>query len=255
MPLRLLLLAFMLLGVVCAAAREPGRPVIGINTDFRTGETGYTTVVVGANYVDAVLAAGGLPVLIPAVLSVEEAARYAELVDGFVFIGGADIAPARYGQEPHETTRIMSPRREDFDFALMEAALATRKPMLAICLGMQELNVALGGSMVQDIPAMTDSTLIHKGEGSGHEVMIEPGTRLHSIVGADRIAVNSMHHQACSGVPHGATIAARAPDGIVEAYELADHPFAIAVQWHPEGIQEQPEQRRLFEALVNASKQ
>ncbi|MBX3729181.1 MAG: gamma-glutamyl-gamma-aminobutyrate hydrolase family protein [Candidatus Sumerlaeia bacterium] len=232
------------------------RPVIGINVVVSSREgSDYVSMSVGAAYVDAVVAAGGLPVLVPSVLSDEHLARYIEMVDGFVLTGGADISPARYGQDPHPTVSLLHPRREEFDFKFLESALATGKPVLGICLGMQQLNVLKGGSMIQDIPSQTTSTINHRPSQPigqhAHDVEVVPGTRLHALLGTTSLRVNSLHHQACIVSPESnVVVSAVAPDGIVEAIELPDHPFALGVQWHPESLASEDPHLNLFRALV-----
>ncbi len=228
------------------------RPVIGVTVSARD-RGGYEYVSLSASVIDSIDEAGGLPVLLPPIKSLSEIDGYVTMVDGFVFTGGADINPARYGEKPHETVSILLERREDFDFALMERALASGKPVLGICLGMQEMNVACGGTLIQDIPSETDSTLVHRGEGSGHDVILEKDSRLAGFVGETEFPVNSRHHQAVERVGEGLRVVAKAPDGIIEGIEKSNHPFAIGVQWHPESMMEAPH-RRLFRELVFAAR-
>lgn len=260
MFLRLLFTAVLaLLLSSCAATKaapSAGKPVIGINMDYRVRDDG-PSFWTSPSCIEAVAKAGGLPVVLPPSADPADAARYLEGVDGLVFIGGADINPARYGHEKHETTKILEPRREAFDFALMQAAIAADKPVLGICLGMQEMNVVCGGTLLQDIPSLVGETVTHRGPGEdkdAHEVAVAEGTRLHGILGTTTLSVNSNHHQACDTPGKGVTIVARAPDGVAEAIEVADHPFAMGVQWHPETLSSRPEHLRLFESLVEAAR-
>lgn len=241
-----------------ALAEAPRKPVIGINMDVRVRDDGGVSFSPSTSCIEAVEAAGGLPVMLPALKSPEEAARYADVVDGFVFVGGPDIDPARYGEEPHETAKLLPPRRELFDFALMDAALDSGKPMLCICLGMQELNVALGGTLIQDIPSEAKEPLMHRQDGEGpkamHDVNLAEGAKLRRILEAETMTVNSYHHQACDTLGASAVVVAKSPDGIVEAIEVKDHPFAIGVQWHPEFMEDDAAQQRIFSTLVEAAR-
>ncbi|MEI7635462.1 MAG: gamma-glutamyl-gamma-aminobutyrate hydrolase family protein [bacterium] len=232
------------------------KPVIGINSTIHVSETGEVSFAVGCGYADSVVKAGGIPVILPPIDDAADIARQTAMCDGFLFIGGHDINPARLGQPCHPMTTIMDPRREDFDFALIGQVIAARKPFLAVCLGCQEINAALGGKIIQDIPSQTNSSVPHSRQQSPcvnrHKVVIESGTQLRAVLGADEISANSSHHQAIGQPPpRGALVSARCPDdGIIEAIELTDHPFGIAIQWHPERLAGETEHLRLFQALV-----
>jgi putative glutamine amidotransferase len=250
-------LILIVMGVLLmAAAYGESRPVIGINMAVPDQEkTRLTTLSIQSAYVDSVLAAGGTPIIVPPLLDLEMVEVYAELVDGFVFVGGPDINPARFGQEPHEAWKAINPRREEFDFAYMKAALETGKPVLGVCLGMQMLNVSQGGEMIQDIPALVETEINHRPDQPGtelaHDVRIREGSRLHEILGVKTLYVNSLHHQACIVKPEtGVVVSALSPDGVIEAIELPAHPFAIGVQWHPEYLTDAGAHLSIFEALV-----
>jgi len=235
-----------------------GRPRVGITLDAEEEGGGWSALPFYAlrrNYVDAVVAAGGLPLMLPHEEGLAEA--YAADLDGLVITGGAfDIDPALWGAaERHPTVRLKE-RRTRFEWRLLEAALARGLPVLAICGGMQLLNVVLGGTLLQHIPDAVPGALAHEQPNPrtepGHEVEIEPGSRLHGITGRLRMAVNSAHHQAVDVPGRDLAVVARAPDGVVEAVEHRRLPFVIGVQWHPEyGLD--PGDRRLFEGLVAAA--
>jgi putative glutamine amidotransferase len=217
-----------------------------------------TRFALSSNYVDAVTSAGGIPLLLPPTLDDRAISRYVELCDGFVMTGGRDISPSRYGAETtHPTTNLLNPRRENFDFALIDAILAADKPVLGVCLGSQELNVALGGSMIQDLPSETSSTVEHKPgyREFAHEIHITTGTRMQDIVGTTTLQVNSIHHQACDRLGSGVLVMAKAPDGVVESFEVQNKNFALGVQWHPEALTTAPEHLAVYEALVKAAEQ
>ncbi len=235
------------------------KPIIGINMAVSEREnSSRVSLSAGDVYIDAVTEAGGIPVVLPPVSTDDAIAAYVDMVDGFVFVGGPDINPSRYGQEPHETWNPIPERRETFDFMLMENALESGKPLLGVCLGMQELAVQTGGDMIQDIPSQTESDINHRpglpGAEDAHDVTITPGTKLHQLIGTDRVSVNSMHHQACATPGPGVIVGARSPDGIIEAIEIPDHPFAIGVQWHPEHQIMREYQLSIFEGLINEAR-
>lgn len=215
-------------------------PIIGINLDVGGDSTGSVRLALSGDYVDAITSAGGIPILLPPVYDPAAIERQVNLCQGFVFTGGRDINPARFGQPLDPTTKLLNPRREEYDFALIDAVLKSGKPFLGICLGAQEINVALGGSLIQDIPSATSTTVVHRQdeirENPAHEIQITTGTRLADVLGTTTLAVNSFHHQACDRPGAGVKIVARAPDGIVEGYEVENKAFGMGLQWHPEGM-------------------
>jgi putative glutamine amidotransferase len=207
-------------------------------------------------YPDAVLRAGGLPVILPVSGEPQRLIGVVERLDGVLFTGGWDIPPAAFGQEPHETVRLMEPEQFATWTAMMRTAIAAQRPLLAICAGLQIMNVTLGGSLIQDIPSQTDSKVSHRGEGFPdveHAVEIVSGSRLAELSGAGRKVINSSHHQAIDRPGDGVVVTARCPDdGIIEAIELPGHPFAVGVQWHPERMPGDGATRKLFAGFVAA---
>ncbi len=205
------------------------------------------------SYVKAVEAAGGIPVVLPNTGgSAERVPGYLAMLDGLLMPGGADIPPSEYGEEAHETVQLLDDDRYRFEKALVTAWISeTGKPLLGICLGSQWINVATGGSLVQDIP----SELGGNHRDTTHPIEIEPGSRLASILGATELEVNSLHHQAAKRIGNGLRIAAKAPDGVVEATETTDPDrFLIGVQWHPEKMMpDDPVQAKLLKAFVEAA--
>jgi putative glutamine amidotransferase len=231
-------------------------PVIGISTDASGDNPDHAHLGVTSNYVDAITSAGGIPLLIPASLDLEAVPRYVELCDGFVMTGGRDIHPSRYGETTvSEKLDLMNPRREQFDFALIDAVLKADKPIVGICLGSQELNVALGGSLYQDIPSETSSTINHKPGGAQivHDVTLTTGTHLRDIIGSSTLQVNSMHHQGCNRMAPDVLVAAQAPDDLVESFQVKNQDFALGIQWHPEALPDVPQQQKIYQALVKAA--
>lgn len=228
------------------------KPLIGITTYGRDERGRYT---LPADYVDAVERAGAVPVLIPP--SPANAARYLDLVDGLVLAGGGDLDPAHYGGAAHETLYSVDVDRDALELELARRLVARRQPTLAICRGLQVLNVALGGSLIEHLPAVVGEGVLHRApprEPTPHAVRVEPGSRLAAITGATGFAPMSWHHQAIRALAPGLEVVARAPDGTIEAVEMPAHPWLIAVQWHPElTAQREPAQQRLFDALAAAA--
>jgi putative glutamine amidotransferase len=227
-------------------------PLIGI-----AGFTRDSAIASVDRYIEAVRAAGGLPIIIPPDPSPERAAAIGDRIDGLLLPGGDDVDPALYGAERHPRLGPTDARHDHADAALIHMALARHMPLLAICRGQQILNVALGGTLYQDLPSDWPTVLTHSTHDFArlaHHISIIPGTLLHTILGADAIEVNSLHHQAIRDVAPGAQVTARAPDGVIEGIALPDQPFALAVQYHPEGlVATQDHARRLFAAFIAAT--
>jgi putative glutamine amidotransferase len=224
-----------------------GKPLIGITTYLVSAAWGawnMEAALVPADYVRAVSAAGGAPVMIPPGSSLPETLS---VVDGLVFSGGSDLDPSLYGAEAHPETGGVIRERDDFELELMRAALERDVPMLAICRGSQVLNIALGGDLEQHVPERVGTELHREVPGvfSEHDVAVLDGTRLASILGG-RHDVKSHHHQGFGSLGSGLREAARAPDGTLEALEDPSRRFTLGVLWHPEA----GEDRALFEALV-----
>jgi putative glutamine amidotransferase len=210
--------------------------------------------------------AGAAPLLIPNLTDKTLLRTFYDLFDGLLLSGGEDVDPAHYGEARHEKCGPVSPDRDEVELTLTRWAIVEGKPLLAICRGIQVLNVALGGSLYQDIQAQVQGAGKHDWRAGtprndlSHTVMVVPQTRLAHILGALNSPgplywVNSLHHQAIKDVAPGLTVAARAPDGIVEAVEVEGHPFAIGVQWHPEELAADSmdvRAQRMFDALVEA---
>ena len=213
------------------------------------------------DYVEAVRDAGGTPWLLPVFApggAVIEAADYLDHLDGLLLSGGEDVDPARFGEEPLPALGPVSPERDEMELALVSRALSKKVPILAICRGAQVLNVAAGGSLYQDIGSQLGGVLQHRQRAprwsASHTVSVARETGLEDILGGSRVGVNSLHHQAVKELGSGFIVAARAPDGVIEAIEAPDLPFAIGVQWHPENMfRAEVRMRRLFEAFVTAA--
>jgi putative glutamine amidotransferase len=210
-----------------------------------------------AAYVTALERAGLVPLIVPPLSSAEAAASVLDSVAGLVLTGGEDVDPARYGEKRHEKIRSVNPARDATEAALIEEARARRTPVLAICRGIQILNVALGGTLVQDIASQCETTIDHDSEGARtsrtHEVEIDPDSLIAEAVGAEHVTVNSFHHQSLKRVADGLRVTARSPDGVIEGIESTDEDWwVMGIQWHPEEMTEsaEPWDRGLFKAFA-----
>jgi putative glutamine amidotransferase len=237
---------------VAPAAR---RPAIGITIGYARQED--ELFALRDDYVRAVEDGGGLP-LVFAPGREEDAPALLDHVSGLVLSGGADVDPRLYGEQPHPRLGRVIAERDAFELALCREALDRGLPILAICRGQQVLNVATGGTLVQDIPSEVSGAHDHDPEterwATTHQVTIVAGTRLRAILGADTVAVNSFHHQAVRDPGRGVVISARSEDGVVEGIEIPEQPFVVGVQWHPEAFWDHGRRfQPLFEALAGAS--
>lgn len=215
------------------------------------------TLVLNETYLKAIAACGGTPVILPLLQDAGSLREIADRFDGFLFSGGGDIDPCYFGEDVIPECGSISPERDAAELALAKLLLAEKKPVLGICRGEQVLNVALGGSLYQDINSQQSGTLAHRQKQPfgypSHKVSVKRGTLLYSILRQDEIPVNSMHHQAVFRKADPLIISATAPDGIPEAIELPGHPFWLGVQWHPERLwQEHAQHTALFQAFVRA---
>jgi len=232
-----------------------GAPVIGVTTYLEQARTGVWDVPAAflpRVYFDAVTRAGGIAVLLPPQpASASIAARVLESIDGLILSGGKDVDPARYGQSPHPTTDAPRPDRDAWEHDLLSAAIEKDLPFFGICRGLQVLNVVRGGTLLQHLPDVVGSERYNRGGGifSDNDVDIDAGSLLAGMIGPE-ITVKSYHHQAVDALGTGLTVTARSDDGIVQAIELDDATFGVAVQWHPE---EDGVDLRLFRGLVDAA--
>jgi putative glutamine amidotransferase len=240
-----------------SSARKPKQArTVAVTASIRQdGDT--SRVRLTAAYVTALESAGLVPVIIPPLSSDHAAAAILDSVVGLVLTGGEDVDPARYGETRHEKIRAVNAARDATEAALIEEAKLRGTPVLAICRGIQILNVALGGTLVQDIPSQCDTDIAHDDEGPrdsrAHEITIEPGSRIAAAMGTGQCSVNSFHHQSVKRVAEGMRITARSPDGVIEGLEsIGDDWWVMAVQWHPEEMTGSPEpwDRGLFKAFA-----
>jgi putative glutamine amidotransferase len=208
------------------------------------------------DYCRSIVLAGGAPVLIPLELGEPAWRAIYERLDGILFPGGVDVAPLFYGQDPHPQLGRVDDALDEAELLLARWALVEHIPVLGICRGIQLLNVAAGGSLIQDIPAQFSGALRHASSETvyAHQVHIEPETRLADALGTRECRTNSRHHQAIQDVAPGFKITAYAPDGIVEGIEMPGVSFIVGVQWHPENLAPtDPQQLGLFRSFVQAA--
>lgn len=217
------------------------KPIIGISTNFLTVEKGkflgMERIYVNKDYVDAVIKAGGTPLLLPPTEDTESIYTYAERCDGFILSGGGDINPLLYGEYPHPLLEEIHTGLDRAQWQLTEQILQTRKPILAICRGMQLLNVVLGGTLWQDRSMIDPSPMLHSQDGPRGDKFHPVDLLTNSILGrlyGSQLYVNSFHHQCLKSCGNHLKITAIAPDGVIEAIELTDRHFGLGVQWHPE---------------------
>lgn len=216
---------------------------------------------VNANYVRSVLAAGGLPIIFVPDLSPEETVELFGECDGLLLTGGEDVDPCHYGATPHPKLGTVDPRRDANELALVAEARARDLPILGICRGIQLCNVALGGTLFQDLPSERPGTIDHDPSTArdvrSHPVTVTEHSRLADILGTTELAANSFHHQAIDRLGNGLVATAVAPDGLIEGVESTDpHDWIIAVQWHPEELAHEPDAAdlKLFSALITAAR-
>lgn len=231
------------------------KPIIGLTVYGPRDDKGYN---IPAEYVHAIVGAGGVPMLLPPVAP-DIAADWLASIDGLVLAGGGDIDPGHYGSEGHEAVYNLDAARDDTEMELARLALQGRKPTLAICRGMQVANVVLGGTLHLHLPEVFDQQVAHRTtprDPVAHSVKVAAGSRLAAIMGDTRVHTSSWHHQALDRLGEGLTAVAWAEDGCIEAVEQRGNDHFIAVQWHPEHtVDQDPTQRALFSALTDMANQ
>ncbi|MBI1820825.1 MAG: gamma-glutamyl-gamma-aminobutyrate hydrolase family protein [Nitrospirae bacterium] len=244
--------------------KSHARPVIGITPDFNGNRNEFggkePTYFLRTRYADAIWDLGGIPVLLP----FSEKKKATELIfskiDGLLLTGsGPDLPPSLYGEKQKFRFPLIQPLRFQFEMGLCRLALKHHKPLLGICGGAQVFNVALKGSLIQDIPSQIQTSLVHRQKKPAvkktHQVNISRDSLLFRILGQTLITVNSSHHQAIKKPGRSLKINALSPDGIVEGIEHVSHPFAIGVQWHPEWLYKTDiSSKKIFTAFIQAAK-
>jgi len=243
-----------------------GKPVIGVTPDFNAGNRKdmggkEPTYFLRARYLQAIQEAGGVPLVLPLVSGRTQQTFLLQRLDGLLVTGsGSDLAPHLYGESQQYPFQQMSEERACLELGLSKLAFEHEVPTLGICGGMQSMNVALGGTLIQDITAQISSKIQHRqkrsAEHMAHLIQIEPKTLLRRIIKKSSIPVNSSHHQSVKSIPPSFHISAVAPDGVIEAIESSRHPFWLGVQWHPEFLYRKDLlQNRLFLAFIKAARQ
>lgn len=234
-------------------------PLIGLTTYRANSQSGTPIAAIAEAYVEAIVRAGGCPILIPPGLLEEALAALFSRLDGLIFTGGGDIDPACYDAEDHPKVSEVDPERDRMELYLLGRAVQADRPFLGICRGLQLVNVGLGGTLYADILDQAHGAAKHDyypgwpRDYLAHPVRVSAGSRLAGILGVREARVNSFHHQAVDQLAPGLASAAHAPDGIVEALELPGHSFGLAVQWHPEWLTAHAPMQALFEAFVGAA--
>lgn len=228
------------------------KPLIAI---FGTLENDYC--MLRTRYSRAVTAHGGVPFLVMMYQPDDNLQQIIDTADGFLFAGGIDLAPELYGEKPLNDTVKVDPERDRTELTALPLILKTSKPVLSICRGIQSNNVALGGTLYQDIPSQLEKSLPHSQTVSGdeetHEVFIEKDSKLYEILGEEKIMTNSFHHQSVKAPADGLYVSARSSDGVIEALENKNHPYHIMVQWHPEFTHSTSEiSKKLFSSFIKA---
>jgi putative glutamine amidotransferase len=236
------------------------KPLIGLTATRMPNPAGRPVFGINEPYVKSVIDAGGIPVLIPLDLSNADLDVLLKRLNGILFTGGPDVDPRLYGKELQPTDEGVDVARDRLELHLIHSLVQKYKPFLGICRGCQVINVALGGSLYQHLPEQFPGDLQHDQHGQprnylAHRVTIEPDSSLAHIIACQQAWVNSLHHQGVHQLASHLQATAIASDGLVEAFELPEYPFALAVQWHPEELQEHEGMRKLFRAFIQACQQ
>ena len=238
------------------------KPLIGINSNrLIKDETSYSNSVIESlsnDYVESVILAGGVPVILPILSDEESIKRQIETLDGIILSGGIDINPLLYNEEPSPKLGFIFPDKDAFDLSIVKIAYELNKPILAICRGLQILNVAFGGTLYQDLSYMEGSYIKHvqqsKNGAATHTLDIVKDSTLYNILGSS-IVSNSFHHQAIKDLAPGFIATAYSKDNVIEAIESCDKSFVVGVQFHPEIMTAYKDKKmlKLFEALITAA--
>jgi putative glutamine amidotransferase len=233
------------------------KPLIGLSTDFVSATHDRPAFsLICAGYYDAISHAGGVPLIVPPVDDADDLATILDRLDGFVLVGGRDLDPRRDGYMLHPSVRLMDPRREQFDRTLCNLLCDRRMPVFGIGVGMQLLNVTMGGNLFLHIPEDLPKAIPHKDlhdPAHRHGLIVEPDSVMDRVYGDGEVRVNSMHHMAVDDVAPGFVITARCPDGVIEAIESrVDDWFAIGTQFHPEADSASALDTRIFQEFIFA---
>ncbi len=235
------------------------KPIIGITASLELGRDNYGIELADTQ---AILAAGGLPVMLSHLTEEKDVDEIAERIDGLFLAGGYDIDPTLFNEEPHPNLGVIIPSRDAFELALAKKVMTLNKPILGVCRGAQILNIAVGGDMYQDITTQAPGDLLQHQQKAprfhgSHFVDVTEGSLLQRLTSSTRIKVNSRHHQANRFVPAPLIISGISSDGIVEAVECTQHHFVLGVQWHPENmaIAEDAASKGIFAGFIEACRE
>jgi putative glutamine amidotransferase len=246
----LLLLTILIVGFSCRDTSEPSKPLIGITSVYKINEQDNSvSTSVNFAYVEAVADNGGVPLVLPTISNEEIIERYIHELDGLVLVGGDDVPPSAYNEQPHETVKVLTMQRYNFERKLIASWLKSGKPVLGVCLGMQFINVVSGGSLIQDIPSQVGTKVKHR---EYHQVKIAPDSSLAKILNATEASVFSNHHQAVKDVGKNLKVTAHSEDGVIEAMERINGGFGLFVQWHPEQTDNVEHRNAIYGALIKA---
>jgi putative glutamine amidotransferase len=237
-----------------------GKPLIGLTTSRMPNPARLPAFGANVPYAKSIADAGGLPVLLPLNLSNDDLDVLLPRLDGILFTGGYDVDPRHYGNQPHPKVEGVDADRDRMEMHMVQAVIQVYKPFMGICRGCQVINVALGGSLYEDLPEQFPGTVLHDNHDQprnylAHGVNINSASQLSHILAGDFFQVNSLHHQGVHKLAQALQPAAIALDGLIEAFELHSYPFGLAVQWHPEELQEYEPMRWLFQAFVQSCQQ
>ncbi|HLA84779.1 MAG TPA: gamma-glutamyl-gamma-aminobutyrate hydrolase family protein [Thermoguttaceae bacterium] len=231
------------------------KPIVGLNADYQSSRANKPAFTyVNAGYADALSKAGAIPVILPIVEDRRDLSLMVDLLDAVVMVGGADLDPCRDGFMRHPSVRLLDRRREDFDRTLMAMAVERRMPIFGVGVGMQLLNLTLGGNLFLHLPEDLPRALPHSDPTDPfhrHALEVEPGSLMERVYGEGEIRVNSQHHMALDELGEGLTVTARCPDGVIEAVEsMVEDWFVLGTQFHPENMSASALDLRIFEEFV-----
>lgn len=237
--------------------KEP--PLIGITISRTETNSGQPLLAVAESYVDAILQAGGDPVLLPLKSSNTGIQKISQLLDGILLTGGGDVDPQRYGSASHPLVAGVDQNRDHLEIFLTKYAISKNLPLMGICRGLQVINIAMGGTIYEDILEQKPAALRHNyaldfpRHYLAHSVEVVRDSQLFTIINSPSPLVNSLHHQGIKMLAQGLRATAFAPDGLIEAVEIENHPFGLAVQWHPECLPDEARMDALFRAFIEST--
>ena len=221
---------------------------------------GYERASLNHNYIDSIVKAGGIPIMLPVVHDKRLIKDQIDLIDGLMLPGGCDVHPLLYGEEPHPDLGFVNPERDRFELDSISIAYEQQKPIFGICRGVQIINVAFGGTLYQDLGQLNVENKVKHSQKAKlhtafHTVEITPSTQLYDVFRKTKIETNSFHHQAIKKLADGFIVSAIAKDGVIEGIEKTDYPFLVGVQWHPERmVDHDPSMLELFSMFVNKAR-